>query len=359
MMQTRLPVPVAPGSSALLFNRLPESERVAQFFMIGTPAASLNQPTLERVQRGEAGAVILTGRSLGGSSRTRSISQRLQSAARSSGLSAPGLFIAADQEGGQVQVLRGEGFDRIPAALEQGRTPLRTLTMEAARWGRQLAGAGVNLDLGPVLDTVADSANPENNPPIGSYDRQFGFDPETVFTHGNAVIAGLEASGVSSAVKHFPGLGRVTGNTDFSADVIDTQTTRTDPFLVPFKDAVRGRVPFVMISTAIYQRIDAANPAAFSAAVVTGLLRHDLGFTGVVISDDLGNSAQVRSYSPGERAVGFLRAGGDMVLTVDASLVSAMRAAVIAKMADDPAFAVQVDAAVQRVLRAKLEAGLG
>ena len=116
--------------------------------------------------------------------------------------------------------------------------------------------------------------------------------------------------------------------------------------------------PFVMVSTAVYSRIDAANPAAFSSAVLTDLLRRRLGFDGVVISDDLGNARAVRSVPAGDRAVRFLAAGGTLVLTAEPSLVPPMIAAVLARDAADPAFAAAVNGAVRTALLAKARAGL-
>jgi len=117
-------------------------------------------------------------------------------------------------------------------------------------------------------------------------------------------------------------------------------------------------VPFVMMSTAIYTQLDPKNPAAFSSTIVTGLLRDKLGFDGVVISDDLGAAKQVIDYPVAQRAVKFIAAGGDMVLTVDATQARTMTAALVAKAKADPAFAALVDAAALRVLKAKQAAEL-
>jgi beta-N-acetylhexosaminidase len=113
-----------------------------------------------------------------------------------------------------------------------------------------------------------------------------------------------------------------------------------------------------MMSTAIYARIDPGTPAAFSSKIVTGLLRQRLGFSGVIISDDLGAAAQVAATAVGQRAVDFVAAGGDLVLTVVASQASIMAAALLARASSDPAFKAQVDAAALRVLRLKQAAGL-
>ena len=99
--------------------------------------------------------------------------------------------------------------------------------------------------------------------------------------------------------KHFPGLGRVTGNTDTTAGVTDTVTTRTSTDITPFRAAISAGAHLLMVSSAYYSRIDASHPAVFSPTVIRGMIRGDLGFTGVVISDDLGNAKQVAAWSPG------------------------------------------------------------
>ena len=119
----------------------------------------------------------------------------------------------------------------------------------------------------------------------------------------------MSASGVATTAKHFPGLGRVVGNTDFSAGVVDAVTTANDPYLGSFRAAIGAGVPFVMVALATYTRIDPAHLAAFSPLVIGGLLRGDLGFRGVVMSDDLGATAAVASMLPGQRALSFLLAG--------------------------------------------------
>jgi hypothetical protein len=168
----------------------------------------------------------------------------------------------------------------------------------------------------------------------------------------------MESAGVIPTVKHFPGLGRVTANTDTSAGVTDTVTTRTDAFLAPFRSASRVGSPFVMMSTAIYSRIDPSRPAAFSPTVVTGMLRGDLGFHGVVVSDDLGNARQVSGFTPANRAIDFIAAGGDLVLTVNQAVLPEMFQALNNRALTDSAFRARVDESAQRILSAKQQLGL-
>jgi beta-N-acetylhexosaminidase len=344
------PAPLSRAQRVL--NRMSEADRVGQLLMVDCPSTGATAATNTAVGIVHVGSVILDGTSWLSAAETAQITAVLQERATPHA----GLFVATDQEGGQVQRLRGAGFAAIPSAVVQSTLAPTVLQADARQWGAQLRAAGVNVDLAPVLDTVPPNSGP--NPPVGDLDREYGHDPAAVSTHGNAVAQGLRAAGIDATVKHFPGLGRVSGNTDLTSGVRDQVTTRHDAYLEPFAAAVHAGVPFVMVSTAIYSRIDPDRPAAFSRTVVTGMLRHDLGFRGVIISDDLGISKQVSATSVGDRAVNFIAAGGDIVLTVDATQAPTMAAALLARAQRDPGFKKKVDAAVLVVLEAKQTRGL-
>ena len=348
----------ANAAVAAVFDSMTEAQRVGQLFMVGTPATGASSAVLSAISHDHVGNVILTGRSGRGVSATAAVVASLQTRATKAATAGVRLFIAGNQEGGEVQVLQGPGMSRIPSALTQGSYPTATLRQDATNWGRQLRFAGVNLNLAPVMDTVPSAAFAPFNAPIGAYDREFGYTPVTVGSHGAAVIAGMTASGVDTTVKHFPGLGRVTGNTDTSSGVTDRVTTRHDPYLGAFAQGVAAGAPFLMMSTAYYSRIDAAHPAAFSATIINQLVRSDLRFTGVVISDDLGTAKQVAAWSPGSRAVDFISAGGTMVLTVTPEVLPAMYQAVLTTAQNNATFRAKVNASALRVLAAKQARGL-
>lgn len=330
-----------------VFNGMTDAQRVGQLLMVDCPSTRVGRSTVTAIRSYHVGSVILDGNSTLSIAEERSLTTALQGRAPVH----TKLFIATDQEGGLVRRMRGPGFATIPSALVQGGWSPSTLQSRATTWARQLKSAGINVDLAPVLDTVP--AGDTNNPPIGDLDREYGHYPSVVSAHGLAVARGFAAAGELAAVKHFPGLGRVTANTDTTAGVTDSTTTSTDPYLRPFAAAVQVRVPFVMVSTAIYTRLDPNRPAAFSTRIVTGLLRGTLGFHGVVISDDLGAARQVSGYSVGGRAWRFINAGGDIVLTVNASQAATMTAAILTRMRTDATFKKKVYAATLRVLTAK------
>ncbi len=164
-------------------------------------------------------------------------------------------------------------------------------------------------------------------------------------------------AGIATTVKHFPGLGRVVGNTDFTDAVDDDVTTTDDPFLEPFTTAIGSGVPFVMVSLATYDLIDGTRVAAFSPTVISGLLRQTLAYRGVVISDALGATA-VASIAPATRALAFLDAGGDLIVSNQVAPAIEMAKALASRAAKEPAFAARIDDAALRILRAKVALGL-
>lgn len=326
-------------------------QQVAQLFVVGVPLADVGAG--DALVREGVGGIFLRGRSQAAVAELAAATSHWASTAPG-----PRPWVAADQEGGQVQSLSGPGFAPLPPAVEQGRLPPDQLAALAEELGASLSEAGVTLDLAPVVDVVPPGTE-AGNAPIGAYGRQYAGSPDEVVAAAGEIVRGMSAHGVTATLKHFPGLGNVRGNTDTTAHVVDDVLTADDAQVAAFGTLARSPArPFVMLSTAVYARIDAEAPAAFSPVVVTDLLRGRLGFDGVVISDDLADARAVQDVEVGERAVRFLAAGGTLVLTVDAATVPRMVEAVLARDAADPAFAQLVDRAVRTALEAKVHAGL-
>jgi beta-N-acetylhexosaminidase len=162
----------------------------------------------------------------------------------------------------------------------------------------------------------------------------------------------MAAAGVATTAKHFPGLGRVVGNTDVTANVVDSVTTPSDPYLRSFRRTIDAGVPMVMVALATYTKIDPGRLAVFSP-VVLRLLRETYGFGGVIVSDDLGAAAASSGVPPGTRAIAFLQAGGDLIVSKYVQPAEQMAAAILARAGSDPAFRSRIGDAVMRVLRAK------
>ncbi|WP_460573039.1 glycoside hydrolase family 3 N-terminal domain-containing protein [Humibacter soli] len=345
---TVTPTPVDPLAGMTL------QQKVGQLFMVGTQATTADPTTLSAVSDLHVGNVFLAGRSQGGTEATAAIVKQFTALVGADTTAGLPLFVATDQEGGEVQVLSGPGFDDMPTALEQGSMAPAALQAAATQWGSQLHAAALNMNLAPVVDLIPSPQAAANNPPIGGFDRQFGYDPATITSHANAFRAGMQTSGIVPVIKHFPGLGAVTENTDTDSGVTDTTTTATSASVGVFKTEIQDGAQVVMMSTAIYTQLDAKAPAAFSPTVTTGLLRGTLGFDGVIMSDDLSAAEQVDAWSPADRAILALQAGVDIVLVSASPEVAApMVAAVVAKAQTDPAFAKVVDDAARRVVELK------
>jgi beta-glucosidase-like glycosyl hydrolase len=347
------PVP-ASGAEAAVDAALQDLDlraRVAQLFLVGVPLDDLDGGA--PLARSGIGGLFLAGRSEASAGDLAAVTAQWQADAPG-----PGLWIAADQEGGQVQSLKGPGFEPMPSALAQGRLPADRLAALADGLGKALDSAGVNLDLAPVVDVVP-AGTERANAPIGAYEREYGSTAGAVTEAAATIVQGLADAGVTATLKHFPGLGRVERNTDSAAAVTDTVTTAGDDQVQAFGTLARSAsAPFVMVSSATYARIDPRNQAMFSSVVLTDVLRGQLRFDGVIVSDDVGNAEAVQAVPPDERALRFLKAGGTMILTVRPDDVPAMIDEVVRGSRHDPGFARTVDAAVRTALLAKARAGL-
>jgi len=357
---TPSPIPSAAASpiscAGQVLGRMTEDQRIGQLFSLGLPGNALGPGERAAIRTLHLGSVWFVETSHAGVGPIRAVADAVEAQATGSATDGVRLFVAANQEGGQVQALNGPGFSSIPSALEQGGLDPAVLQGDAAAWGRELKAAGVNLNFAPVMDVVPPGTDAQNLP-IGALQRAYGHDARTVGTHGAAFVRGMTQAGVATTVKHFPGLGRVQGNTDFAAGVVDQTTTPDDPSLASFQQGIVAGAPFVMVALATYTRIDPAHLAVFSPTVI-GLLRGSMGFGGVVVSDDLGAAEAVAAITPERRAVDFLAAGGDLVVSKTLDATVRMAGGVQARAAADPAFRAVVDAAALRVLTAKQAFGL-
>lgn len=329
-------------------------QRVGQLFMVGTSTSAATPATIAAVSKRHAGSIFLHGVTTASTGDIASLVRQFTGLVDDASTGGVPLWIATDQEGGEVQVLHGSGFDRMPSALQQGRLPAAQLQSDATGWGRELAAAGLNMNLAPVAAIVTSPQTAAHNPPIGALDRQYGFDEQTVTAGAGAFAQGMRDAGIVPTIKHFPGLGHVGKNTDTSANVVDTVIGPDSPEVDVYRTLLSQGPAVVMVSSAIYDKIDASSPAVFSPTVVTGLLRGQLGFQGVVMTDDVSAAVAVAAWTPPQRAVLALQAGVDVILLSNRpGEYTAMYDAVLAKAKADPAFAQLVDAAARRVVEAK------
>jgi beta-N-acetylhexosaminidase len=282
---------------------IPLKRLVGQTIVAKLGAKGPDQALIKRVRHGQVGGLIVFPSD---PTALKSDVQQLQAAA-SAGHNPP-LLVMIDQEGGDVKRLKGGPPDSSPADLGQSGDEGQAKD-QGQKTGSYLKGLGVNVDLAPVLDV---SHPPQTADSIKS--RTFSSDPAVVSKVGVAFAEGLQDGGVVATPKHFPGLGRATVNTDQQPTSIAATSAQLQGDLEPFKAAVDAGVGMVMVSTASYPTLGAKKPAAFSPTIVKGLLRGQLGFDGVTITDDLESAAVTTTLPPVVAATAALKAGEDMLL---------------------------------------------
>lgn len=238
---------------------------------------------------------------------------RLCEAVRSAATGWPSPIIGVDQEGGRVQRLRGLVPD-VPPMGVIGRAGEVAAREAGESIGRTLVDLGFNTDFAPVLDVDSNPCNPI----IG--DRAFSDDPGVVATCAIAFMHGLEHAGVLSCGKHFPGHGDTSADSHVDLPVVEIDVgTLKGRELVPFEAAVGSGMRMVMTAHCLYPAVDSRRPGTLSASVVNGLLRTELGFDGVVVTDDLGMKAVSERYTDDEILRYGFEAGVDLFMQCGAA----------------------------------------
>ena len=285
------------------------AEKVGQLFQVGFHSKTIDKEIEDLIKNYHIGGVIYFSRNIENLKQTSSLSKNLQELALNSGAGIP-LFISVDQEGGKVRRIKDLTY--FPANIEIGATGDKKISRKAAAvTAKELKELGINVNLAPVLDV---NNNP-SNPVIGS--RSFGADPELVAEMGVAYIEGLQGQGVVATAKHFPGHGDTAVDSHFELPVINHDRERLDQIeLYPFKRAIEAGVDSIMVAHIYFSNIEseAGIPATLSKAVLNNLLREELNFDGVIITDDLEMGAITNFFGTAAAAVKTIEAGSDIVL---------------------------------------------
>ncbi len=330
-------------------------EKVGQLLIGGFEGTEIGDQATRLVQEYQVGGLILYGRNIAGAGQLVTLTNGLK-ALNGDGIP---LFLSIDQEGGGVDRMPPE-VRRTPGAYCVGQTG----SVPAAQsYGDVLAAEcaafGLNLDFAPVLDVWS---NPGNTV-IGQ--RAFSADARTVAGLGPAAARRMMDQGVIPAVKHFPGHGDTAVDSHVGLPVVDKSPEELEETeLIPFRAAIQsagtdGQVPAVMVAHILLTQLDPERPASLSPAVVTGLLREELGFAGAVLTDDLTMGAVTQSYGLGEAAVLAVEAGCDILLVCHGQdSVPAVRTALLEAVASGRITAERLDESVYRILRLKTEYAL-
>jgi beta-N-acetylhexosaminidase len=292
-------------------------EQIAEMLMVGFRGQTLAQtePLYTRLKLGLVGSVVLfdydlpsdgsTGRNIGSPEQLEALDEQLQA------LSPHRLLIATDQEGGPyvARLSPKHGFPATYSAEELGTRNDPEFTRNAAQtMALTMAKAGVNLNLAPVLDL---NVNPDN-PVIGSIERSFSANPDIVTRNAIAFIQGHHDAGVLTTLKHFPGHG--SSKDDSHLGFVDVTGLWSRKELEPFRNVIQAGVADAIMTAHIYNKdLDPDVPATLSKPVITGILRGELGFNGVVITDDMQMGA-IRQYYGFDQAIEMaINAGADII----------------------------------------------
>ena len=266
-----------------------------------TPSADL----LGRIRRGEVGGVILFGANITTRAALVALTAELHRAATAGGQ--PRLLIAVDQEGGAIKRIPWAPPTLSPPAM--GRLgSVSVARTQGQQTGTALKALGIDIDLAPVADVPASTSSI-----LYRQGRTWSFSASRTASLASAFSAGLESAGVAPSMKHFPGLGFATLDTDRSLVSIRASRTALAPGLLPYRAAIAGGLPLVMLSNATYAAWDPYAAAGWSPAIET-LLRGTLGFRGATITDSLDGTAMARGYPTSHLAYRAAKAGTDLLL---------------------------------------------
>jgi beta-N-acetylhexosaminidase len=340
----------------MIVDSMSVEDKVGQLLFLGFPGGNADAARPAIVELRAGGIALLSNATTADT--VRGLTSDLQAIAVAAGMMP--LMIAIDHEGEPVQRVRS-GVTTFGSNWQLGQVrPLDAAVAAAcsrgATHGRELAAMGISMNLGPVLD-VWD--NPRNRVIA---ERSFSDDPAMVAELGAAYIQGLQAQGVLAVGKHFPGHGGTDEDSHLTLPVLSSSRARIEAVeLLPFRRAIQAQVAGVMTAHVSYPELDPAarRPASLSAAIVTDLLRGQLAYDGLVLTDDMGMMRAITDrYEAGDAAVQAIIAGSDMLIVVGPLERQRRVAEALAAEVGRNISRERLDASVRRILRAKLQARL-
>jgi beta-N-acetylhexosaminidase len=342
--------PVQTDPVEAILSRMSLDDKIGQMVVVGMEGSSINSGVAGMIKEKHVGGIILYGNNIVSPNQLTDLANALRQANKDAGNAAP-ILLSADQEGGKVARLPKE-VTPFPSAMEVGRSnDPQAAHRVGSTLGEAMRVSGLNTDYAPVLDI---HTNP-SNPVIG--DRAFGTQADVVSRVGISVMEGMKSQGVIPVVKHFPGHGDTSVDSHTGLPVVEHDLARLRSVeLVPFAEAVKKGAPAVMVAHLLMTKLDPDKPASMSSAVIQKLLRDELQFKGVVITDDMTMEAVAKVADIGSAAVQSVLAGADIVLvghepvkqeTVLHSLASAARSGKIPQSV--------IDASVYRIVKLKMD----
>ncbi|NQX69367.1 beta-N-acetylhexosaminidase [Paenibacillus alba] len=300
------PVSTPAPTTASLIKTMSLEEKIGQMIIAGIDGYSVNAATRELLIDRHVGGIILYKPNV---QNTNQLVELVNGLKKSNSINKLPLWIGADEEGGRVTRLPDELL-KTPTSQEIGKKGSTQLAYNIGHLlGKELNAYGLNMDFAPDLDV---NSNPKN-PVIG--DRSFGADAATVSSQGIQVMNGLQNQKVVPVVKHFPGHGDTSVDSHIGLPIVQNDLARLRKLeLVPFAEAIKHQADAVMVAHILLPKIDANNPASMSRTIMTDLLRKEMGFQGLIMTDDMTMGAITTNYGLGEAAVKAVLAGSNIVM---------------------------------------------
>ena len=286
-----------------LVANMSDADKVGQLLMIGIHGKTLNDDAKFMLNEYRVGGIILFDRNMESKDQVKSLITDINKTGKSAGLTP--LFIGIDQEGGAVARMEDQ-LIKVPPAEELGKEPIEQAVSLAKQSGTELKDLGFNINFAPVADLGL------------TYGRSFSTNPDDVVRYASAVGKAYDEAGLWYSYKHFPGIGKtdVDLHADTSVVPVSKETLLNEDTKV-FVDLIKQSKPntyAIMVSHAMYPQIDADHPSSLSKVIITNWLRKDMGYNGVVVTDDMDMGALAKHYTFGDMAVQSILAGSDILL---------------------------------------------
>ena len=331
-----------------LVANMSDADKVGQLLMIGIHGTTLNDDAKFMLNEYRVGGIILFDRNMESKDQVKTLIADINKAGKSAGLTP--LFLGIDQEGGAVARMEDQ-LIKVPPAEELGNAPIEQAASLAKQSGAELKDLGFNINFAPVADLGL------------TYGRSYSTNPDEVVRYAGAVGKAYDEAGLWYSYKHFPGIGKT--DVDLHADTsivpVSKETLLSEDTKV-FVDLIKQSKPntyAIMVSHAMYPQIDPDHPASLSKAIITDWLRKDMGYNGVVVTDDMDMGALAKHYTFGDMAVQSILAGSDILLVcheyehMQEAYNGLMKAVKDGRISKE-----RLDESVKRILLTKMSRGL-
>lgn len=331
-----------------LVANMSDADKVGQLMMIGIHGKSLNDDAKFMLNEYRVGGIILFDRNMESKDQVKTLITDINKAGKSAGLTP--LFLGIDQEGGAVARM-DDKLIKVPPAEEVGKEPVEQAAALAREVGTELKELGFNINFAPVADLGL------------TYGRSYSTNPDEVVRYASAVGKSYDEAGQWYSYKHFPGIGKT--DVDLHADTsivpVSKETLLSEDTKV-FVDLIKQSKPntyTIMVSHAMYPQIDPDHPSSLSKAIITDWLRKDMGYNGVVVTDDMDMGALAKHYTFGDMAVQSILAGSDILLVcheyehMQEAYNGLMKAVKDGRISKE-----RLDESVKRILLMKMSRGL-